>query len=87
MLSKRRYQLFDHIGHVISLKVDDHSTHVQMVNDDIFIIWKYFLFAVFCLIKMLYNFFFESTLIGVAECNSSSLLRLPDFPPQIIIKV
>lgn len=70
MLSYRRYQLFDHIGHVISLKVHDHSTHAQMVNDDIFIILKYFLSAVFCLC---YIIFFESTLIGVAECNSSSL--------------
>jgi len=57
MLSYRRYQLFDHIGHVISLKVHEHFTHAQMVNDDIFIIWKYFLSAVFRLIKMLCNFF------------------------------
>lgn len=57
MLSQRRYQLFDLLCHMISLKVHDHSTHARMVNDHISIILEYILSAVFCLIKMLYNFF------------------------------
>lgn len=57
MLSQHRYQLFDLLCHMISLKVHDHSTHARMVNDHISIILEYILSAVFCLIKMLYNFF------------------------------